>query len=97
MSDEPEPAPAQREVLEPVADDGVRAATVGTVLWVVAGLACLLLRDELASRDSLWWAWTCVAGLGVGLVILWVARRRARAYRAHRAATMARRASDDPA
>jgi hypothetical protein len=97
MSVEPEPAPAERVVLEPVAVDGVRVATVGIALWAVAGLACLLLRDELAARDSLWWAWTCLAGLWVGLVILWVARRRARAHRAHGAAELAHRVSDDPA
>jgi hypothetical protein len=85
MSVPPEPAATEEVVLEPVPDDGVGATVVGLVLWLLAGVACLILRDQLAQREAQWWALTCLAGLGVGLVMLWFTRRRARVYRAHRA------------
>lgn len=78
MSAAPEPL-----ALEPVPDDGVGAVSVGLVLWAVLGAACLVQRDELAARGAQWWAWTCVAGLGIGLAMLWFTRRRARVYREH--------------
>ena len=80
MSATPEPV-----AIEPVDDDGVGAVVVGIVLWLAAGVACLVAREELAARGAQWWAWTCVAGLGVGLAMLWFTRRRSRIYRAHRA------------
>lgn len=80
-------APHEPVALEPVADDGVGAVVVGLVLWALAGFACLLMRDALAERGAQWWAWTCLAGIGIGLGMLWFTRRRARVYRAHRAAS----------
>jgi len=81
-------------VLEPVADDGVRATVVGLMLWLLAGVACLLLREQLADRGSQWWVWTCLAGVGIGLGMLWFTRRRARAYREHRGAATGPRSAD---
>lgn len=86
MSLPPESSAPVEVALEPVPDDGVGATVVGLGLWLLAGVACLLLRDELAARGAQWWAWTCVAGLGIGVGLLWFTRRRARVYRAHRAA-----------
>ena len=53
--------------IEPVPDDGVGVATVGTALWALAALACLLGRDTLAEAGREWWLWTCIAGFGLGL------------------------------
>jgi hypothetical protein len=67
--------------VEPDPDDGVAAVTVGLVLWAVAGVACFLWRDTLADRGAEWWAWSSLAGLGIGLGLLGFTRRRARVYR----------------
>jgi hypothetical protein len=72
--------------LEPVDDDGVRAVSVGLVVWAVAAVACLLWREDLAERGADWWLWSCLVGLGFGLGMLLYMRRRAAVYRAHRAA-----------
>ena len=86
MSVPPESRAPAEVVLEPVPDDGVGATIVGLGLWLLAGAACLVLRDQLAARGATWWAWTCLVGLGFGVGLLWFLRRRARVYRAHRAA-----------
>lgn len=79
--------PDDLPALEPVADDGVLATAVGTALWAAAGVVCLLLRDELAANGNEWWIATCATGFGLGLLGLVYTRRRARVYRAHRAAS----------
>ncbi len=68
------------ELVEPLDVDGVRAVAVGTVLWAVAFIVCLLLRDQLAAADTTWWTWVCLTGALLGLPGLWYVRRRARAY-----------------
>lgn len=73
--------PAQ---IAPVDDDGVVATIIGVIIWAVALFACLVGRDSLAERGKEWWLWTCAAGLGYGLGMVVVVRRRASAYRAHR-------------
>ncbi len=72
--------------IEPVDDDGVRAISVGLVLWALAGAVLLLLRDDLAERGAQWWLWTVLAGLAIGVGMLLFTRRRAAVYRQHRAA-----------
>lgn len=54
--------------VEPLDLDGVRTMQVGTGLWLVALLALLPFRDALAERDATWVIWTCLAGVGLGLV-----------------------------
>jgi hypothetical protein len=68
--------------------DGVRAVGVGTILWTIAFLVCLLLREQLAAAGSSWWTWVCLTGALLGLPGLWYVRRRARAY-ARRSASAA--------
>ncbi|MCU0300611.1 MAG: hypothetical protein MUF35_03280 [Candidatus Nanopelagicales bacterium] len=79
----PTPGPVQPLVLEPVADDGVRAVAVGLVLWLVALVACLLLGGALVDRGAAWWTWTAVSGLLIGTALLAYCVRRARVYREH--------------
>lgn len=75
--------------LEPVRDDGVRALQVGLVLWVLAGLALLVARDELTERGTQWWLAVCAAGLLAGLVELAIFSRRRQLIRAREAQTVA--------
>jgi len=59
--------------------DAVVPVTVGTVVWGVALVVTLLLRDRLAEHGTQWWVWTCAVGFGLGLFgCWWVRRRRAR-------------------
>jgi len=41
-----------------------------TAAWAVALVVVLIARDALPG-GSRWWAWTCVAGLVMGLFGLW--------------------------
>ncbi|CAO1653034.1 DUF2530 domain-containing protein [Salinibacterium sp. NYA9b] len=53
---------------EPVQTDDRKAMLVGMVLWII-GLALLLLFIEpLNASGNLWWLWTAVAGLVLGLI-----------------------------
>lgn len=49
---------------------------VGTVLWGVALLVLFLLPDRVAPGQH--WLWTCVAGIGGGLVAFLYVRKRRR-------------------
>lgn len=59
--------------------DAVRPVAIGTVLWALALVVLLLLRDRLAVHDAQWWLWSCLVGVVLGLLGLWITlRRRAR-------------------
>jgi hypothetical protein len=66
----------QAPATKPVDVDGVRTVLIGTALWAVALLVCILQRDALAESGNEWWLWTCVAGVGLGLLGYSYARRR---------------------
>jgi ABC-type amino acid transport system permease subunit len=76
------PEPEQPSI-EPVQDDGVRAITVGLVLFAVAGVVLLLQRDALEERGAQWWLWTVLVGLVIGVGLLAFTKRRAAVYREH--------------
>lgn len=78
---------SEQPPLEPVDDDGVRAVTVGLLMWAIVGVVLLLRRDDLAERGAQWWLWTVLAGLAIGAGMLVFTRRRAAVYRQHRAGT----------
>ncbi|MEU8250784.1 DUF2530 domain-containing protein [Nonomuraea sp. NPDC048916] len=59
---------------EPIETNDTKTVIVGTVAWAVALVVLLILRP--APQNS-WWIWTCVAGVGLGLLGLWYIRRRA--------------------
>lgn len=78
MTDDRGSAPLPPTV-EPLDVDGVRAVTVGTVMWAVALVALLPFWSALEDDGRLWWIGTCAVGvlLGlVGLVHLRLRRRR---------------------
>ena len=68
--------------LEPLDVDGVGAILVGTIVWAIALVACLLLRDQLTAEGRGWWVGSCLAGFLLGLPGLWFVRRRRAAYAA---------------
>lgn len=49
---------------------------MGTVAWAVAFLVLVLRRDALAESGHEWWLWTCLAGVGLGLLGLEYCRKR---------------------
>ncbi|WP_240181707.1 DUF2530 domain-containing protein [Nocardioides sp. 616] len=62
--------------VEPLDVDGVRTMEVGTALWLVGFVALLPFYGPLQDSGRLWWLWTCMAGLGLGLFGLEYCRRR---------------------
>jgi MYXO-CTERM domain-containing protein len=76
-----EAAPQQAPEVAPLDVDGVAAVAVGTVLWAVALVACLIFRVPLSEAGNAWWTWVCAAGALLGLAGLWFVRRRRDAYR----------------
>ena len=65
--------------VEPLDVDGVRTIEVGTIAWLVGFLALLPFYGRLEDSGRVWWLWTCLAGLGLGLIGLEYCRRRRRA------------------
>ena len=63
----------------PLDVDGVRTVEVGSALWFIAFLALLPFYGRLEDSGRVWWLWTCLAGLGLGLIGLEYCRRRRRA------------------
>lgn len=62
--------------VEPLDVDGVRTVAVGTAVFAVAFVALLPFYGSLEEDGRLWWLWTCLAGLGLGLFGLEYCRRR---------------------
>jgi hypothetical protein len=62
--------------VEPLDVDGVRTVTVGCTLWLIAFLGMLPFYGRLEDDGHLWWLWTCLAGLALGLFGLEYCRRR---------------------
>jgi hypothetical protein len=79
VTDQPtRPAAIDPASLTPVDVDGVRAVTIGTVLWAIALIALLPFWSKLDDDGHLWWIATCAAGVVLGLLgLLYVTRRRA--------------------
>lgn len=55
---------------------GVRTVTIGIVAWAVALVALLPFYGTLSDRGDAWWLWTCLAGLGLGVLGREYCRRR---------------------
>lgn len=68
--------PDEPDEVRPVDVDGVRVIAVLTVGWAVAFVALAFAITWLDSRGRGWWLWTCLAGVGLGLLGLEYARKR---------------------
>jgi Protein of unknown function (DUF2530) len=68
--------------VDPLDLDGVRTVSVGVGLWLLGFLALLPFYGRLSEDGRGWWLWTCLAGLGLGLLGLEYCRRRRRARHA---------------
>jgi hypothetical protein len=69
---------------EPYEGDDVKVVTIGTVLWAVAFVALVPFYGQLARDGRGWWAWTCLAGFGLGLFGIEYCRRRRAAIESDR-------------
>lgn len=52
----------------PVKTDDRKAMLIGVVLWLVALAVLLFFIGPLTEAGNLWWLWTCIAGIALGLV-----------------------------
>ncbi|MGH8826742.1 MAG: DUF2530 domain-containing protein, partial [Jiangellaceae bacterium] len=68
--------PGEAADVQPLDVDGVRTVAVVTVLWAVAFVALALRKNELDATGNGWWLWTCLAGVGLGLLGLEYTRKR---------------------
>jgi len=71
------PAPRRADP-QPFETDDVAIVTLGTVLFGLALLAALVLRDRLVDGGNEGWTWVLLAGTFLGLIgVRYVRRRRA--------------------
>lgn len=61
---------------EPLETDDVKAVAIGTALWALALVGMLPFYGRLAEQGRGWWVWTCVAGVGLGLLGVQYCRHR---------------------
>lgn len=62
--------------VQPLDVDGVRTVAILTVLWAVAFVVLTLNRARLDQVGNGWLLWTCLAGVGLGLLGLEYTRKR---------------------
>lgn len=60
----------------PLKTDDRKVVLVGLVLWIVALAGMLVFLPALQSSGLVWWLWTVVVGLGLGLILLVYTSRR---------------------
>jgi hypothetical protein len=64
------------EAPEPLEGNVVGTITGGTIVWFSLFLVQLPFYGWFEDRGHLWWLWTCLAGGGLGLLGIWIVRRR---------------------
>lgn len=70
--------------VEPLDEDGVTAAVVGTIGFALAAVICWWQLDRLTARGQGWWLWLCVSGTVIGVLqYLYNRRRRSRRLAGH--------------
>jgi hypothetical protein len=68
--------PGEEPEVRPLDVDGVRTVAIITVLWGVAFVLLALRQGPLNDAGRGWWLWTCLAGVGLGLLGLEYCRKR---------------------
>ena len=76
-SDQSPSSPATKQELKPLEVNGITAVTVGTVIWSVATLIMVLLRNQLEASGRENWIEIGVAGIILGLLGMRYTKRRA--------------------
>ncbi len=71
-----EPFRVDPSEVEPLDSHGVTTFVVGSIAWLVAFVLLLPFYSQLESAGRLWWLWTCLAGFGLGMYGIEVARWR---------------------
>lgn len=64
--------------VDPVDEDGVAAAVVGTVISLVATAVTAWQYSWLASQGHAWWLWTAITAAGLGVMFIAYALYRKR-------------------
>jgi hypothetical protein len=78
-----------------MAVDVVKIIVVGMAIWLVAFLVLLLaFREQLEAHHTTYWLWTCLTGIGLGIVGMPYALRVARREVAEHAQATKERAPD---
>ena len=67
----------QKIALEPLEVNGITAVTVGTAIWLIATVICLIQREQLEASGRGNWVWICACGVLLGLLGIRYTRRRA--------------------
>jgi hypothetical protein len=70
-------ASSEKLALTPLEINGITAVTVGTIIWTVATVIMVLMREELAASGRGNWIWICACGVLLGLIGIRYTRRRA--------------------
>lgn len=85
--------------VRPLDVDGVRTVAILTILWALGFLVLAFRMSYLQETGRDWWLWTCLAGVGLGLLGLEYTRKRRDAIEAARqeAAQSAHQAARDNA
>ncbi|MQY13016.1 hypothetical protein SRB5_31560 [Streptomyces sp. RB5] len=71
---------------EPFEGNPVAVVTGGTILWAVLFVVQLPFYGWFDDHGHTWWLWTCLAGAGLGLLGIWLVKRRDAAIARDRAA-----------
>lgn len=71
-----QPRPRESPEVRPFDVDGVRSVAIVTVLWAVAFVVLAVRQAALDQAGRGWWMWTCLAGVGLGLLGLEYCRKR---------------------
>jgi uncharacterized membrane protein len=67
----------EKLALEPLEINGITAVIVGTIVWTVATVIMILMRDQLEASGRGNWIWICACGVLLGLLGIRYTRRRA--------------------
>lgn len=67
----------EKLALEPLEINGITAVTVGTIIWTVATVIMVVMRDQLEASGRGNWVWICACGVLLGLLGIRYTRRRA--------------------